>query len=115
MLSYPLSNAAAGGCAPLAGALIDIWHCDAIGIYSDESAYNPGGGTGTVVTTGQKFLRGYQVTDDSGQVKFLTIYPGWYSGRTIHIHVRVRTYSGSTLLDNYVTQLFFDETLNNTV
>jgi uncharacterized protein (TIGR03437 family) len=114
-LTIAVQNAAAGGCAPLAGALVDIWHCDAIGIYSDESAYNPGGGTGTVVTTGQKFLRGYQVTDDSGQVKFLTIYPGWYSGRTIHIHVRVRTYSGTTVLDNFVTQLFFDDAISDTV
>ena len=105
----------AGGCAVLAGALVDIWHCDAIGIYSDEGAYNPGGGTGTVVTTGQKFLRGYQVTDDAGQVQFLTIYPGWYMGRTIHIHVRVRTYAGATVLDNFVTQVFFDDAISNTV
>jgi uncharacterized protein (TIGR03437 family) len=105
----------ASGCATLAGALVYIWHCDAIGIYSDESAYNPGGGTGTVVTTGQKFLRGYQITDDSGQVRFLTIYPGWYMGRTIHIHVRVRTYSGSTILDNFTTQLFFDDSTSNAV
>jgi uncharacterized protein (TIGR03437 family) len=105
----------ARGCAVLSGALVDIWHCDAIGIYSDESAYNPGGGTGTVVTTGQKFLRGYQITDDSGQVRFLTIYPGWYSGRTIHIHVRVRTYSGATVVDNFVTQLFFDDSISSAV
>jgi uncharacterized protein (TIGR03437 family) len=110
-----IQNSSGSTCVPLAGALVDIWHCDAKGIYSDESAYNPGGGTGTVVTTGQKFLRGYQITDDSGQVQFTTIYPGWYSGRTIHIHVRVRTYSGAAVLGNYVTQLFFDETTNNAV
>jgi protocatechuate 3,4-dioxygenase beta subunit len=104
-----------GGCAPLAGAYADIWHCDAKGIYSDESRYNPGGGTGTVTTTGQKFLRGYQITDANGQVVFTTVYPGWYSGRTIHIHMRVRTYSGTTVLSNFVTQIFFDETTNNTV
>jgi uncharacterized protein (TIGR03437 family) len=110
-LSINVQNA----CAPLAGALIDIWHCDASGLYSDEAAFNPGGGTGTVSTAGQKFLRGYQITDDAGQVKFLTIYPGWYSGRTIHIHVRVRTYSGATVLDNFTTQLFFDDTISNAV
>jgi hypothetical protein len=98
-----------------AGALIDTWHCDASGLYSDEAAFNPGGGTGTVSTAGQKFLRGYQITDDAGQVKFLTIYPGWYSGRTIHIHVRVRTYSGATVLDNFTTQLFFDDTVTDAV
>ena len=110
-----MQNLTSSGCAPLTGAYVDIWHCDAKGIYSDEPSYNPGGGTGTVVTTGQKFLRGYQITDENGQVHFTTIYPGWYNGRTIHIHVRVRTYSGTTVLSNFVTQIFFDETVNNTV
>ena len=103
------------GCAFLTSAYVDIWHCDAKGIYSDESTYNPGGGTGSVTTTGQKFLRGYQITDANGQVQFTTIYPGWYSGRTIHIHARVRTYSGTTVLSNFVTQIFFDDTVTNTV
>ena len=102
-----------GGCSALAGAYIDMWHCDAKGIYSDEPTYNPGGGTGTVNTSGQKFLRGYQITDANGQVKFTTIYPGWYTGRTIHIHFRVRTYSGSILLSNFVSQIFFDDSINN--
>jgi uncharacterized protein (TIGR03437 family) len=114
-LTINVQNSSGSGCVPLAGAYVDIWHCDAIGIYSDEPAYNPGGGTGTVVTSGQRFLRGYQITDDKGQVQFLTIYPGWYSGRTIHIHVRVRTYSGNTTLSNDVTQIFFDEATNNVV
>jgi uncharacterized protein (TIGR03437 family) len=114
-LTIALQNLNSASCAPLAGAYVDIWHCDAKGIYSDESSYNPGGGTGTVVTTGQKFLRGYQITDGNGQVTFTTIYPGWYSGRTIHIHFRVRTYSGSAVLGNFVSQIFFDETINNAV
>src|SRR4030081_2975205 len=101
------------GCSPLAGAYVDIWHCDVKGIYSDEPTYNPGGGTGNVNTSGQKFLRGYQITDSNGQVQFTTIFPGWYSGRTIHIHVRVRTYSGATILGNFVSQVFFDEATNN--
>lgn len=104
-----------GSCSALTGAYVDIWHCDAKGIYSDEPTYNPGGGTGNVNTSGQKFLRGYQITDQNGQVKFTTIYPGWYTGRTIHIHLRVRTYSGTTVLSNFVSQIFFDETINNTV
>lgn len=114
-LTINVVNESGSTCTPLAGAYVDVWHCDAIGIYSDEPAYSPGGGTGTVVTKGQKFLRGYQITDDSGQVQFTTIYPGWYSGRTIHIHVRVRTYSGSTLLDTFTSQVFFDDTISNEV
>ena len=113
-LAITVINSSAG-CAALTGAYVDIWHCDAKGIYSDEATYNPGGGTGNVTTTGQKFLRGYQLTDSNGLVQFMTIYPGWYSGRTIHIHVRIRTYNGATVLTNYTTQIFFDETINNTV
>jgi len=102
-------------CGALAGAYLDIWQCGATGIYSDEPTYNPGGGTGNVTTTGEKFLRGYQITDSNGQVRFTTIYPGWYSGRTIHIHVRIRTYSGSSTLTNYTTQIFFDDSINDIV
>ena len=91
---------------PLAGARVDIWHCDAGGTYSDEAQNN---------SSGKKFLRGYQTTDDSGAVNFTTIYPGWYSGRTVHINFRIRTYSGSTKLDEFVAQIFFDDTLTDTV
>src|SRR5689334_6975493 len=110
-----VQSLSSGGCAAVTGAYVDVWHCDAKGLYSDEGPYNPGGGTGVVNTSGQKYLRGYQITDENGQVKFTTIYPGWYSGRTIHIHVRVRTYSGSTVLSNFVSQIFFDDFVNNTV
>jgi len=84
-------------CAPLAGARVDLWHCDAGGTYSDESVQN---------SSGKKYLRGYQVTDDSGNVQFTTIYPGWYGGRTVHIHVRVRTYNGSTMIGEFTAQFF---------
>src|SRR3954452_7286456 len=65
---------------PLTGAFVDIWHCNALGSYSDISQQS---------TTGQNFLRGYQVTDRHGNVRFTTIYPGWYSGRTPHIHAKI--------------------------
>lgn len=110
-----VQNLSSSGCTPLAGAYVDIWHCDAKGIYSDEPTYNPGGGTGSVNTVGQKFLRGYQITDENGRVEFTTVYPGWYTGRTIHIHLRVRTYNGSTVLSNFVSQIFFSEEINNLV
>jgi uncharacterized protein (TIGR03437 family) len=109
-----VQNLSGSTCTPLAGAYVDIWHCDAKGIYSGFSQ-SPGGGTGQVDARGQDFLRGYQITDSNGQVRFTTIYPGWYAGRTIHIHVRVRTYSGNTVLSNMVSQIFFDEAVNNVV
>lgn len=97
-----------GGCVPLVGAAIDIWQCNALGVYSDVN--DPG-----FNTKGQQFLRGTQQTDDSGMVQFLTIYPGWYRGRAVHIHVKVRTDPGSET--GYVsnTQLFFDDALSDQV
>jgi len=105
-LKVNVVNESGSTCVPLAGAKVDIWHCDAGGIYSDEAANN---------SRGKKFLRGYQVTDDNGAVNFVTVYPGWYSGRTVHIHFRIRTYSGSTQLGEFVAQIFFDDTLTDTV
>jgi len=94
---------ASSGCSALVGAQVDVWHADAAGIYSDESVEN---------TTGQTFLRGYQITDSNGAVTFKTILPGWYSGRTTHIHVMIRTLSlAGTVLTEFTTQLFFDQTL----
>jgi protocatechuate 3,4-dioxygenase beta subunit len=97
---------AENGCAPVEGAHVDIWHANAYGVYSDEQVEN---------STGQNFLRGYQVTDSNGSVTFKTIYPGWYPGRAIHIHVRVRTFSGSTTVLNFTTQIFFSDAQNNSV
>jgi protocatechuate 3,4-dioxygenase beta subunit len=84
----------AGECTPLADAVVDIWHCDASGVYSgfDEGE-------------GERFLRGAQVTNADGIVQFRTIYPGWYPGRTPHIHVKVHVDRATVL----TTQLYFDE------
>lgn len=89
-------------CAPLAGAIVDIWHCDKDGYYSEY------GGTGmqSVNYTTAHFLRGRQVTDSNGQVGFTTIFPGWYTGRATHIHVHIYNSSGNSLL---VTQIAFPE------
>lgn len=86
----------AGSCAPIANAAVDVWHCDASGDYSD------GGAT---------FLRGTQVTDADGNVEFLTVYPGWYPGRTVHIHAKAHLDSRS----EFTTQLYFDDAVSDAV
>jgi hypothetical protein len=94
-------------CAPLVGAQVDIWHASPAGLYSDESVDG---------TAGTAYLRGYQVSDASGVVSFTTVYPGWYSGRTVHIHVRVRTFdSPGAVKTDFTSQLFFDDSLTDTV
>lgn len=105
-LGITVSRIVNGTIVPLSGAYVDIWHCNASGLYSDESANN---------TVGQKYLRGYQVADAHGNVKFLTVYPGWYSGRTVHIHFRVRLYSGTSTTLNFASQLFFDESITTSI
>lgn len=96
-------------CDPYSGAIVDIWQCNAQGSYSDVSASGNGN------TAGQTWLRGLQQTNANGQVRFTTIYPGWYQGRTIHIHLKVRTFSGESTTYNFNTQLFFSESITNQV
>ncbi len=124
-------------CAALADAAVEIWHCDAQGYYSGIVGENPGGG-GT--TSGEDnasttFLRGIQLTDDQGVASFTSIFPGWYTSRTVHIHMKVHvngtivdvaededavatpeggeTYEGEQT--THVGQLFFDDTLSEEV
>jgi protocatechuate 3,4-dioxygenase beta subunit len=73
-------------CAPLAGARVDIWHADAQGLYS---GYGKPGDPPPNAETSPHFLRGTQFTDPAGEVGFTTIYPGWYPGRTPHIHFKI--------------------------
>jgi protocatechuate 3,4-dioxygenase beta subunit len=107
-LTLAISRLGTGDCQPLPGAQVDIWHCDALGIYSDvrDPGFN---------TIGQKFFRGYQITDARGEVKFLTIYPGWYEGRTVHIHVKVRTAPQAGRSFEFTSQMYFDDGLSNRV
>jgi protocatechuate 3,4-dioxygenase beta subunit len=101
---FRVSRTSAGLCGPLVGALVDLWQCDATGSYSDIGA-----------TAGAKFLRGYQVTDDSGAVQFSTIYPGWYSGRAVHLHFKIRSAPGSVTRMEFTSQLYFDDTVTDAV
>jgi protocatechuate 3,4-dioxygenase beta subunit len=95
-----------GSCTTLKGAKVDIWHANPQGIYSDITDQG---------TTGKKFLRGYQMTDNNGTARFTTIYPGWYQGRAIHIHDKVRTFNGSEKPLEWTSQLYFDNSINEQV
>ena len=108
-------NTTTGVVAPLPSAFVYIWSASAEGIYSDEAADN---------STADTFLRGYQVTNGHGNVQFLTLYPGWYGGRTPHIHLRVRLYPNGTNGQpdpsqtptyDFETQVFFDDAITAAV
>ena len=99
-LALALIVSHASTCAPISGAAVDIWHADAGGVYS-------GFGNGS----GRTFLRGTQLTGADGTARFQTIYPGWYSGRAVHIHVKVHT--GGQVV--HTGQLFFEDALTTGV
>ena len=97
-------------CTPLAGAVVNVWHCDALGQYSDVRDAGQG-----FDTRGQKFLRGYQVTGENGTARFTTIYPGWYQGRTVHIHFKIRTDPSSEQGYEFTSQLYFDDSITDQI
>jgi protocatechuate 3,4-dioxygenase beta subunit len=107
-LVFQVSQLRDNACTPLPNAIVDIWHCDALGVYSDVSDRS-------FSTVGQKFLRGYQVTDANGIARFVTIYPGWYPGRTVHIHFKIRTSLTSTSGAEFTSQLYFDDAITDRV
>jgi protocatechuate 3,4-dioxygenase beta subunit len=91
---------------PLTDATVEIWHCDALGRYSGVAPATPP----TDYVADRMFLRGAQITDHAGAVEFSTVYPGWYSGRTIHIHVRAHAFG-----ERFTSQLYFPEAINEQV
>ena len=102
-LTFQVAQYAASGCTNLGGALVDIWQCDALGHYSGEN-----GDTGD-------FLRGEQLTGAGGKASFTTVYPGWYNGRTVHIHFRIRTLDAAgQVRSNFTSQLFFPDATTDT-
>jgi protocatechuate 3,4-dioxygenase beta subunit len=107
-LTFQVLRLNAGTCGPLPGAQVDIWHCDATGVYSDvrDPWFN---------TIGQKFLRGHQISDMRGEVRFITIYPGWYPGRTVHIHFKIRTDPSESRSFDFTSQLYFDDDITDRV
>ena len=107
-LTRVISRLAGTACAPLAGAQVDVWHGDHLGVYADVT--DP-----RFTTTGKPCLRGSQRTDAQGQARFTTIDPGWYEGRTVHIHFKVRSPSGPRPGDAFTSQLYVDDGLTDRV
>jgi protocatechuate 3,4-dioxygenase beta subunit len=109
-------------CTPVPNAVVDLWQCDAAGLYSGFAGASPGqgghagrkdeyGDAQSAATTPERYLRGTQVTGADGVVQFATIYPGWYPTRTAHLHLKVHV-NAKTLL---TTQLFFDDAVTDGV
>lgn len=103
-LSFRVSRLDGASCAPFEGALVDVWQCDALGVYSGVKDIN-----GFFDTTGKQFLRGHQVTGPEGVVEFRTIYPGWYQGRTVHIHFKIRTDPQAERGTEFTSQIYFSD------
>jgi protocatechuate 3,4-dioxygenase beta subunit len=93
-------------CIPLSDTKVDIWHANSQGVYSGVQD----AGTGQ-----NNFLRGYQMTDGNGTAQFTTIYPGWYEGRAIHIHVKVRSIEGSNETLEWTSQFYLNNSINELV
>jgi protocatechuate 3,4-dioxygenase beta subunit len=103
VLDWVVSQADGSACMPMEGVIVDVWHCDAFGVYSGVQ-----GDSGN-------FLRGFQRTDANGGASFTTIYPGWYQGRAVHIHFKIRTDPEAEAGFEFTSQLFFDDELSRTV
>jgi protocatechuate 3,4-dioxygenase beta subunit len=103
-IDWVVSQVDGNACIPLEGVLVDVWHCDAAGTYSDVQG-----------ATGHDFLRGYVHTDAAGKASMTTIYPGWYSGRAVHVHFKIRTDPAQTSGFEFTSQLFFDDAFSDRV
>ena len=107
-LEFHVSRVSGGACTPLSSAMVDVWHCNALGAYSDvrDARFD---------TRGKKFLRGFQRTDGKGTAEFRTIYPGWYEGRAVHIHFKIRSGGADGRAHEFTSQLYFDEAVSDIV
>jgi protocatechuate 3,4-dioxygenase beta subunit len=106
-------------CEPLPDAVVEIWHCNALGYYSGYAGQDPDADPTEITDivdhlpeqSPERWLRGAQRSDAEGNCEFLTVYPGWYSGRTVHIHLKVHL-NGSRLI---TSQLYFPQELNDQI
>lgn len=109
-LEIRVSRVEEDSCTPLPGARVELWQCDALGVYSGVQDTD-----GRFDTRGKKFLRGHQLTDAAGAARFTTIYPGWYAGRAVHLHFSVRSKDAAGRDVLFTSQLYFDEAVTAAV
>lgn len=107
-LAFRVTRTEGSGCLPLSGAQVDVWQCDAMGLYSDTNDFQED-------TRGFKFLRGYQLTDRNGAASFTTIFPGWYPGRAVHIHFKIRVGPHGKGGKEFTSQIYFDDELTDEI
>ena len=106
-LQFQVSRVTGNACSPVRDAQVDVWHSDADGRYSGVDVKRS--------TADANFLRGWQVTDADGSAQFATIYPGWYEGRAVHIHFKIRAKDAASQSQEFTSQLYFDDALSERV
>jgi protocatechuate 3,4-dioxygenase beta subunit len=115
VLEFTIVNART--CKPIKNADVEIWHADAGGNYSGfdggSSGGGPGGPGGGTPQTKTRYLRGHQRSNAVGEAGFLTIFPGWYRGRTPHVHMKVHIGAADRVV--HTGQVFFNETIQSSV
>ena len=99
----------AESCEPIENAVVDVWHCDALGLYSGFESASTGGPGGSGRSDDETYLRGAQATNGDGIAEFKTIYPGWYRGRTTHIHAKVHLDRTTLLTTQFFTTRAMDD------
>ncbi|NNF06128.1 MAG: intradiol ring-cleavage dioxygenase [Candidatus Eisenbacteria bacterium] len=107
-MTFRVSRFSGEECEPLAGVVVDLWHCDAAGVYSGvvDPNFN---------TVGKSFLRGLQIANSDGEATFTTIYPGWYPGRAVHFHFKIRSPEGFSPAFDFTSQLYFNDIFTDQV
>ncbi|MFC4637664.1 intradiol ring-cleavage dioxygenase [Deinococcus hohokamensis] len=109
-LEFVVSRVALNTCEPRPNIKIDVWQCDAQGVYSGVADT-----ADQFDTRGQDFLRGYQLTDADGKASFQTIYPGWYTGRSVHLHFSMSVITDGKVTGEFTTQLYFPDPVTDEV
>lgn len=103
-MEFRVSRIGRGSCTPLSGATVELWQCDALGVYSGVRDMN-----GRFDTRDKRFLRGHRITDAAGHARFATIFPGWYEGRAVHLHMKISALNAAGARMFFTSQIYFDD------